>query len=86
MFGIILKSRLTKMSGFFCLFVWVFLGFFFYREWYRKRVKLVSAFLCDNGSIVSKSDFQKRFNFNTNIHCMKYNSIISAISKYVNDI
>ena len=58
----------------------------FYREWYRKGVKLVSDFLYDDGSIVSKSDFEKRFNFNTNICCLKYNSIISAISKYVKNM
>ena len=39
----------------------------FLREWYRKGVKFVSDFLCDDGSIVSKSEFEKRFNFNTNI-------------------
>ena len=41
----------------------------------------------DDGSIVSKSDFKNRFNYNTNIWCLKYNySIISAISKYVKDM
>ena len=55
----------------------------FYRDWYRKGVKLVIDFLNDDGSIVSKPDFAKRFNFNTNMCCMKYNSIICAISKYM---
>ena len=59
--------------------------FFFYRDWYRKGVKLVSDLLYDDGSIVSKSEFEKKFKFNTNICCMKYNSIICAISKYVKD-
>ena len=59
----------------------------FFREWYRKGVKLVSDFLYDFGSIVSRLDFEKkRFNFNSNICCLKYNSIISAISKYVKDM
>ena len=58
----------------------------FYRDWYRKGVKRVSDFLNDDGSIVSKSDFEKRFNFNTNISCMRHNSIICAISKYVKDM
>ena len=43
-------------------------------------------FLYDDGSIVSRLDFEKRFNFNTNICCLKNNSIISAISKYVKDM
>ena len=58
---------------------------FFYGDWCRKGVKLVTDFLDDDRSIVSKSDFEKRFNFNTNIRCMKYNSIICAISKYVKE-
>ena len=45
----------------------VFLGFFFflnfYREWYRKGAKLVNDFLYDDGSIVTKSDFEKNIKF-----------------------
>ena len=47
---------------------------------------MLVIFLYDDGSIVSRLDFEKRFNFNKNICCLKYNSIISAISKYVKDM
>ena len=32
----------------------------FFREWHRKGVKLVSDFLYDDGSIVSRLDFEKK--------------------------
>lgn len=53
----------------------------FYKEWYRRGVKIVKDFLYENGSFLSKSDFEKKFNFE--ICFMQYNSMISAVAKFV---
>lgn len=36
----------------------------FYKEWYKKGVKIVKDLLHNDGSFLSKSDFEKRFNLN----------------------
>lgn len=36
----------------------------FYKEWYKKSVKIVKDLLHNDGSFLSKSDFEKRFNLN----------------------
>lgn len=56
----------------------------FYKEWYKKGVKTVKDFLHDDGSFLSKSEFEKRFHLNK-VCFMQYNSIISAVRKFVKD-
>lgn len=33
----------------------------FYKEWYKKGVETVKDFLHDDGSFLSKTEFEKRF-------------------------
>ena len=35
----------------------------FYKEWYKKGVKIVKDLLHDDGSFLSKSDFEKKISF-----------------------
>ena len=54
----------------------------FFKTWYQKGVKTIGDFLSADGSCLSKNVFQQNFNLQ-HVCTMQYNSIISAISRYL---
>ena len=52
---------------------------------YEKGVKVVNDFLDENGLFLSQELFKNKFNI-TNVCTMQYNSIISAIAKFLKKI
>ena len=54
----------------------------FIKTWYEKGVKVVNDFLDENGLFLSRELFKNKFNI-TNVCTMQYNSIISAIAKFL---
>jgi exonuclease III len=54
----------------------------FVKVWYEKGVKIIDDFLDEKGYFLSKEDFAEKYNIEP-ICCMKYNSVISAISTFM---
>lgn len=54
----------------------------FIKYWYEKGVETVNDFLDDNGTLLPKEMFENKFNISL-ICTMQYNSIISAIAKFL---
>jgi hypothetical protein len=54
----------------------------FIKQWYERGVKIIDDFLDEKGCFLSKENFAKKYNIES-ICCMKYNSVISAISTFM---
>ena len=54
----------------------------FFKSWYDKGVKVVQDFLVEDGHFLCYDVFQQMYNLN-DFCIMKYNSVTSAISKYL---
>ena len=54
----------------------------FFKSWYEKGVKVVQDSLDEDGNFLCNNVFQQLYNLD-DFCIMKYNSIISAISKYL---
>ena len=53
---------------------------FFYKDWYRKGVRIVNDLVKENGEFYSFEEFERKYNININF--LKYNGFISCLKKY----
>ena len=53
----------------------------FFKDWYEKGIKYIDDFLDEDGKLLKKDKFSEKYSISVNI--MQYNSICSAISKYL---
>ena len=53
---------------------------FFYKDWYRKGVRIVNDLVKENGEFYSFEEFERKYNINTNF--LKYHRFISCLKKY----
>lgn len=54
----------------------------FIKKWYNKGVKIIDDFLVEDNAFLSRESFEEKYNIQ-GICFMQYNSIISAISKFL---
>lgn len=57
----------------------------FIKQWYERGVKIIDDFLDEKGCFLSKENFAKKYNIEP-LCCMKYNSVISAISTLMKEL
>jgi hypothetical protein len=53
---------------------------FFYKDWYRKGVRIVNELAKEDGEFYSFEEFERNYNINTNF--LKYHRFISCLKKY----
>lgn len=80
--NIIFKQKFFSMPVWYNTNICVGNKTIYVKLWYEHGVKIVSDFLNNDGTFLSQHDFEKQFSL-TNICTMQFNSVISAISKFL---
>eukprot|EP00105_Crassostrea_gigas_P040116 XP_019924264.1 PREDICTED: uncharacterized protein LOC109619185 [Crassostrea gigas] len=79
--GSFVKENLPSIPVWYNTNIKVGMKTLFIKSWYEKGVKIISDFLDVDGNLLPHDIFQHRFNMNVCI--MQYNSVVSAISRYL---